>query len=259
MELDVGHAALLVQQRVRVHAKALHVAVVGRDADVVLQEGELRRAARTVPAIPDTRAGAAYRRSQQTLLAGRRPALFTRAERCAHLLFRPRTMCMLSGWCEKKSAMRQFSWMWFLGLGLSACTMSGNLMPSRTKNTCRARGAAQALRGRHDRRGRGCSPSGSGPASRRARPLRARQGRIRAGGQSHTHTQVCVARLTTCTLECCCKHLPPASWHGGGARHAPGSCCQPSPCAARQVATVSQLSASAASRLVKGSRSLHRF
>ena len=45
-------------------------------------------------------------------------------------------MCMLSGWCEKKSAIRQFSWMWFFGLGLSACTMSGNLMPSRTKNTC---------------------------------------------------------------------------------------------------------------------------
>jgi len=167
------------------------VAVVGRDADVVLQEGELRRAARTVPAIPDTRAGAAYRRSQQTLLAGRRPALFTRAERCAHLLFRPRTMCMLSGWCEKKSAMRQFSWMWFLGLGLSACTMSGNLMPSRTKNTCRARGAAQALRGRHDRRGRGCSPSGSGPASRRARPLRARQGRTCRRAEPHTHPSLC--------------------------------------------------------------------
>ena len=47
-----------------------------------------------------------------------------------------RTMCMLSGWCEKKSAIRQFSWMWFLGFGFSACTMSGNLMPSRTKKTC---------------------------------------------------------------------------------------------------------------------------
>lgn len=44
-------------------------------------------------------------------------------------------MCMASGWCEKKSAMRQPSWMWFLGLGFSACTMSGNFMPSRTKKT----------------------------------------------------------------------------------------------------------------------------
>lgn len=45
------------------------------------------------------------------------------------------TMCMASGMWEKKSAMRQPSWMWFLGLGFSAWTMSGNLMPSRTKNT----------------------------------------------------------------------------------------------------------------------------
>ena len=45
-------------------------------------------------------------------------------------------MCMASGMWEKKSAMRQPSWMWFLGLGFSACTMSGNLMPSRMKNTC---------------------------------------------------------------------------------------------------------------------------
>jgi hypothetical protein len=48
VELDVGHAALLVEQRVRVHAKALHVAVVGRDADVVLQERELRAARHTL-------------------------------------------------------------------------------------------------------------------------------------------------------------------------------------------------------------------
>lgn len=44
-------------------------------------------------------------------------------------------MCMDSGMWEKKSAMRQSSWRWFLGLGFSACTMSGNLMPSRMKNT----------------------------------------------------------------------------------------------------------------------------
>ena len=42
MELDIGDAALLVQQRVRVHAKALHVAVVERHADIVLQERKLR-------------------------------------------------------------------------------------------------------------------------------------------------------------------------------------------------------------------------
>jgi hypothetical protein len=31
--------------------------------------------------------------------------------------------------------------MWFLGLGFRLCTMSGNFMPSRMKNTCsRARG-----------------------------------------------------------------------------------------------------------------------
>ena len=39
-------------------------------------------------------------------------------------------MFMDSGTCEKKSMMRQPSWMWFLGFGLSAWTMSGNLMPS---------------------------------------------------------------------------------------------------------------------------------
>ena len=42
VELDVRHAALLVEQRVRVHAKALHMPVVGRDANVVLEERELR-------------------------------------------------------------------------------------------------------------------------------------------------------------------------------------------------------------------------
>ncbi len=42
VELDVCHAALFVEQCVRVHAEALHVPVVGRDADVVLQERELR-------------------------------------------------------------------------------------------------------------------------------------------------------------------------------------------------------------------------
>lgn len=41
MKFDVGDAALLVDQRVGVHAKALHVAVVGGDANVILQEGEL--------------------------------------------------------------------------------------------------------------------------------------------------------------------------------------------------------------------------
>ena len=42
VELDIGDAALLVDEGVGVHAKALHVAVVQRDADVVLQEGELQ-------------------------------------------------------------------------------------------------------------------------------------------------------------------------------------------------------------------------
>ena len=42
VELDVGHAALLVDEGVGVHAKALHVAVVQRDPNVVLQEGELQ-------------------------------------------------------------------------------------------------------------------------------------------------------------------------------------------------------------------------
>ena len=44
-------------------------------------------------------------------------------------------MCIASGTCEKKSAMRHPSWMWLTGLGLSACTMSGNFMPSRMKKT----------------------------------------------------------------------------------------------------------------------------
>lgn len=47
----------------------------------------------------------------------------------------PLTMCRASGWWEKKSAMRHPSWMWDLGLGLRAWTMSGNFMPSRMKNT----------------------------------------------------------------------------------------------------------------------------
>ena len=36
VELDVGHAALLVDQGVCVHAKALHVAIVQGNANVVL-------------------------------------------------------------------------------------------------------------------------------------------------------------------------------------------------------------------------------
>ncbi len=41
VELDIGDLALLVDQGVGVHAKALHVAVIGRDAHVILQESEL--------------------------------------------------------------------------------------------------------------------------------------------------------------------------------------------------------------------------
>ena len=43
VELDVGDAALPVDEGVGVHAKALHVAVVERDAEVVQQKGELLR------------------------------------------------------------------------------------------------------------------------------------------------------------------------------------------------------------------------
>ena len=42
MELDIGDAAVLVDEGVGVHAKALHVAVVQRNAHIILQEGELR-------------------------------------------------------------------------------------------------------------------------------------------------------------------------------------------------------------------------
>ena len=41
VELDVGDLALLVDQSEGVHSKALHVAVVQRDAHIILQEGEL--------------------------------------------------------------------------------------------------------------------------------------------------------------------------------------------------------------------------
>ncbi len=44
-------------------------------------------------------------------------------------------MCMDSGTCEKKSAMRQPSWMCDFGFHLRAWTMSGNFMPSLTKKT----------------------------------------------------------------------------------------------------------------------------
>ena len=46
-----------------------------------------------------------------------------------------RTMLQDSGWCDRKSRMRQPSWMLVLGLGRSACTISGNWMPSRMKKT----------------------------------------------------------------------------------------------------------------------------
>ncbi len=111
-----------------------------------------------------------------------------------HALRVARTMCMLSGWCEKKSAMRQFSWMWFLGLGLSACTMSGNLMPSRTKNTCRAQGSSGPARPPRQPLPSAADP----PAAGRAHYKRSRATCIKAG--TATHTQLCVARLTTCTL-----------------------------------------------------------
>ena len=42
VELDVCDLALLVDEGEGVHPKALHVAVVQGDADVVLQEGELQ-------------------------------------------------------------------------------------------------------------------------------------------------------------------------------------------------------------------------
>ncbi len=161
-----------------------------------------------------------------------------------------RTMCMLSGWCEKKSAMRQFSWMWFLGLGLSACTMSGNLMPSRTKNTCRA-GAPQALRGRRGRR----PPAAAPQAAERARALP--EACVEAGRA--THTQLCVARLTTLTprvlLQRCAPDL--LAWYGR-ARRTGKLLPTKSLRSTAQVATVSQLSPSASSPRLQGSSGLHR-
>jgi hypothetical protein len=55
---------------------------------------------------------------------------------------------MASGWWEKKSAIRQPSWMWDLGLGFKECTMSGNCMPSRMKNTCSKGGGKEKRRKR---------------------------------------------------------------------------------------------------------------
>ena len=49
MELDVGDLALLVDQGEGVHAKALHVAVVLRNTNIVQQEGELQAATRQRP------------------------------------------------------------------------------------------------------------------------------------------------------------------------------------------------------------------
>ena len=46
-----------------------------------------------------------------------------------------RTMWVDSGWWDKKSMMRHGSCWLFLGLGLKACTISGNFMPSRIKKT----------------------------------------------------------------------------------------------------------------------------
>ena len=43
-----------------------------------------------------------------------------------------------SGWWDKKSRMRQPSWMLVLGLGRRLCTKSTNWMPSLMKNTCSA-------------------------------------------------------------------------------------------------------------------------
>ena len=42
VELDIGDAAVLVDEGVGVHAKALHVAVVQRHAHIILQECELQ-------------------------------------------------------------------------------------------------------------------------------------------------------------------------------------------------------------------------
>ena len=42
VELDIGDAAVLVDEGVGVHAKALHVAVVQRHAHIILQKGELQ-------------------------------------------------------------------------------------------------------------------------------------------------------------------------------------------------------------------------
>lgn len=39
------------------------------------------------------------------------------------------------GMLEGKGLSAVLTWMWFLGLGFSAWTMSGNFMPSRMKNT----------------------------------------------------------------------------------------------------------------------------
>lgn len=42
VELDVGDLALAVDERVGMHAKALHVAIVGGHTHIVLQKGELQ-------------------------------------------------------------------------------------------------------------------------------------------------------------------------------------------------------------------------
>ena len=117
MELDVVHLARLVDEGVGVHAKALHVPVVLGHSNVVQQEGELHT--------PQPRSGL----SPEHMMPG---ACSVSSSTSKSSLIRQamHTMCMASGWWEKKSMMRQPSWMWFLGLGFSACTMSGNFMPA---------------------------------------------------------------------------------------------------------------------------------
>ena len=53
MELDIRDLALLVDEGESVHSKALHVAVVQRNAHIILQEGELQRQkAAACPVVP---------------------------------------------------------------------------------------------------------------------------------------------------------------------------------------------------------------
>ncbi len=126
------------------HMLTIHVAVIGRYALIAQQVRQLQRkhtigVSNKNTSIHAWQANCSRQQKAEGKASDRQRGAVQETDTAETARFykgtQERTMLQDSGWWDRKSSTRQPSCTCFRGLGLRECTRSGNLMPSRMKNT----------------------------------------------------------------------------------------------------------------------------